>query len=112
MVAKASHIVGIAPNQVLMILPDEYDGLSGVTGVTKLSGDPPLGVKKVNLQAGINSGQIFHVRISYKVGTKRKTAKLIVDQSHIGSALGGLTGKTFRGQTILGAVIPSHITFG
>ncbi|MEH2136850.1 hypothetical protein [Nostoc sp.] len=112
MVAKVGHVVGVAPNQFLMVLPDEYEGLGAVTGVNKLTGDPPVGADKINLQAAINGGKVFHVRISYKVGTKRKTAKLIVDQAHIGTALGGLTGKTFRGQTILGAVIPSHVTFG
>ncbi|WP_445632355.1 hypothetical protein NSTC745_03877 [Nostoc sp. DSM 114161] len=109
--AVVAHVIGAAPNQFLMDLPDVYDGIGTSMGVLKLTGDPPAGADKVSLQYAINTGKVFHVAVSYVVNGKRKRSKLICDRSHIGTAL-SIKGKTFRGQTITGAVIPSHITLG
>ncbi|MEH2174249.1 hypothetical protein [Nostoc sp.] len=110
-VNRKSYLFGVAPDQFIMILPDEYDDIASFLGATELTGAAPAGVQKESLKSVLASGRAFHIKISYLNGTKRKTAKLVCDRAHIGSGL-GLVGKTFRGFKILGAVIPQHLTFG
>lgn len=116
MVARVLHTVGTGANQFLMRLPDVYTGLGDVTGVIKVTADVPDGLDILDNGNVLASGKIFNVRISYKTGTapnqKRKTAKLVVSADKLKIALGSLPNKTFKSQKIIGAVIPTTLTFG
>lgn len=112
---RKSYIFGTAPSQFIMVLPDSFDDVASYCGASELTTAAPAGVDRLSLKNVLASGAGFHVRISYNAGTadipKRKSAKIICDRLHIGSAL-GVVGKTYKTFKITGATIPTHLTFG
>jgi len=115
-VAKLPHTLVISGRTYVMLLPDEYESsnpastVGTVLGVTKVTGALPVGTEHLTLKAGLNSGMIFHIAISYKVGLVRKRSRLICGRDSIAGGL-ALAGSTFRGQPITSSVIPEHLTF-
>lgn len=115
-VARLPHTLSIGGRTYVMILPDEYESadpastVGTVLGITKVTGALPAGTEHLTLKAGLNAGLIFHIAISYKIGTVRKRSKLVCGRDNIAGGL-ALAGSTFRGQPITSSVIPEHLTF-
>lgn len=116
--AKATHIITVGNQTFSMVLPDEYlangSTIGTALGISKLAvgSAPPAGTEPLSLRYGIQNGLIFHVRVSWVVPTtkQRKSAKVVCSRDNIGGGL-GLAGQTFRGNTLTGSNIPSHLSF-
>lgn len=55
----------------------------------------------------VRKGKLFRVTVSYKAGTKRRTAKLLCAKNKLGTVLDGLNGKTYTGNNGSSGVITS-----
>ncbi|MEH1783262.1 MAG: hypothetical protein V7L26_30065 [Nostoc sp.] len=112
---KQGYLMGTAPNQFTYVgLVADYADIGALIGVTPIvaGSPPPPGTPALGLRAALAYGKAFHVALSYKdVNGKRKRSKILVPADHLGAAL-GLVGQEFKGNIILGAVIPEHLTFG
>lgn len=113
---RLPHTLSIGGKTYVMILPDEYESTDPQStvgtrlGITKVTGALPPGAEHLLLKAGLNSGLIFHIAISYKINGVRKRSKLVCSRDDIAGGL-ALAGSTFRGQPITSSVIPEHLTF-
>ncbi|MEG4816875.1 hypothetical protein [Microcoleus sp. K5-D4] len=97
--ALASFTVERAGTGVLLMRLDDttYDTvIAPIVGATKLAGSPPDGASSETTVEGVKKGVIGSVKVSYKVGTKRKTSRLIVALPKLDTVVTELPGKAFR----------------
>lgn len=111
-VENAPHVVGTGANQILLVLPDVYDGLGAALGVNKITGDPPAGVTSTTVSRAIAEGLVRRIKISFIRENKRRTATLIVAIDKSTQARASLTGKTYRSNLIKTAYYPTRIFLG
>lgn len=111
-IAKALHVVTVGAAKVGVMLPDFYDSIDTIVGVTKATGVASYDVRG-SLNGLIRDGQILHLRISWlpSGATKTKTANIICDMTKAPTAAGDLIGKDFRGGKIKGAGVKRHVQF-
>lgn len=93
------HKVTISADEEYYFLtrPETYTGDIGTqTGVSKASDTeqdrPPIPIGNL-----VTNGKLFRVVVSYKSGTRNRTAKLLCARNKIGTILDGLEGKTYTG---------------
>ncbi|MEG4441973.1 hypothetical protein QUB47_19030 [Microcoleus sp. AT9_B5] len=109
--AKVAHAVARDGTGILVMSLDDatYDEVIGpIVGVTKLTGQPPAGSVSETSVEGVKKGMIGSVKISYKVGTKRKTSRLIVSLEKLDTVVNELPGKAFKTGIITGARFPTR----
>jgi hypothetical protein len=94
--------------KLIMSLPDgKYDATIGpIVGITKLSGAPPAGSFSETSVNGVRKGLLGSVKISYRVGTKRKSTNLLCSLEKIDTCTTELPGKAYGGGTIVSARFP------
>lgn len=108
---KAAHQVDTAgTGKVVMSLPTEkYDSVIGpIVGITALTGAPPAGSFTETAVNGVRKGILGSVKISFRVGTKRKTTSLLCSLEKIDTCVAELPGKAYGGGTITSARFPTR----
>lgn len=111
-VKRVPHLVGTGSNSVVVSLPDVYGQIGSSVGVAKLEGEPPEGASGGEVSDLMRGGQAIKVRISYKIGTKRKTADILCAVDKIKTGLHALPSKTFNGGDIIRAYFPRRRRLG
>jgi len=104
--AKTAHQVDTAgTGKLIMSLPTEkYGGVIGsIVGIAPLTGAPPPGSFTETSVAGVRKGLLGSVKITYRVGTKRKNTNLLCSLEKIDTCTGELPGKAYGGGTIVSA---------
>lgn len=106
-------VVGVAPAQrtYFFLAPENtYAGLADETGVVEAleTEDDEVPNRVSDLLA---NGALIRVAVSYTVGLKKKTGKLLVQKDKLATALGTLDDKAFRGGTIKSARVPRRMSF-
>jgi translation initiation factor 1 (eIF-1/SUI1) len=102
MVLRSEHTTTVGTDSVALTLPDEYEGISTIVGITKLAATGTAD-REGSIPELLKQGQIIRIRIGYIVGTRRKYATIICNIDKIKTALGSLKNKAFRGGTIRSA---------
>jgi hypothetical protein len=107
---RVPHTITVGAAKVGVILPDEYGGLGTILGVDKLttSNKPELSSTSNDL---VRSGQALKIKVSFAIGTKRRTAYLLCDIDKVKTAVTELVGKSFRGSTIKTAYFPRRARY-
>jgi len=103
---KVAHQVDTAgTGKLIMSLPSEvYTATIGsIVGISVLTGAPPAGSFTETPIAGVRKGLLGNVRISYKVGVKRKQSNLYCSLEKIDTCIAELPGKAFKDGTISSA---------
>ncbi|MEG4427071.1 MULTISPECIES: hypothetical protein [unclassified Microcoleus] len=110
MVKRAFQVARDGTGVLVMNLDDAtYDTTIGpIVGITPLTGPPPAGSFSETSVNGVRKGLLGSVRISYKVGTKRKSSKLLCSLEKIDTCTAELPGKAFKTGTITGARFPTR----
>jgi hypothetical protein len=103
---KFPHLVGTGVNAIVIPLPDEYSSIGAAVGVAKIAGDPPEGASGASVGSAKLDGQVVTLRLSYKIGTKRKFADIICATANIKTAISQLHNKTFNGGDVIRAYFP------
>lgn len=87
--------------------PETYTGDIGTqTGITKAS-ETEQDRPEINVDKLVRNGKLFRIAISYKQGTKYRSAKLLCAKTKLGGILDGLKGKTYQGNGSNSGVITS-----
>ena len=109
-IKRVPHTITVGTTKVGIILPDEYAGLGTVLGNDKLttSNKPELSSSSSDL---LKAGQALKIRVSFAIGTKRRTADLLCDIEKAKTAVTELVGKAFRGSTIKTAYFPRRARY-
>ncbi|MEG4058547.1 MULTISPECIES: hypothetical protein [unclassified Microcoleus] len=86
-----------------------YDSvIAPIVGATKLAGSPPDGASSETTVEGVKKGVIGSIKVSYKIGTKRKTSRLVVALPKMDTVINELPGKAFRTGIITSAKFPTR----
>lgn len=109
---RVPHLVGTGANAVVVSLPDVYGSIASVVGVAKLEGDPPNDASGGEVSDLMRGGQAIKIRISYKVGTKRKTSDVVCAVDKIKTAIQALPSKNFNGGDVIRAYFPRRRRLG
>jgi hypothetical protein len=114
---RATHVIKVGNNPVLVRLPDVYSGtgstIGTAVGVTKLAGEPPAGAQQGKISELQLNGQVAKIRISYRnAAGKYRTADVICDLDNYKTAIGTLPTKQYRGSNIIEAYIPRRRRLG
>lgn len=90
--------------------PESYAGDIGVqTGISK-AGETEQDRPPVPVANLVTNGKLIRVAVSYKAGTKIRTAKLLCARSKLGTILDGLKGKTYTGNNgVSGQIVSTRI---
>jgi hypothetical protein len=109
-ITKAPHTITVGTTKVGLILPDQYSGLSSVLGIDKVTtgNKPELSSSPSEL---MRSGQAIKIRVSFAVGTKRRTSDLLCSIDKAKTAVTELVGKSFRGTVIKTAYFKRQARF-
>ena len=108
---KTAHQVDTSgTGKVIMSLPSEKyaEPIGTIVGITPLTGTPPAGSFTETAVNGVRKGILGSVRISYRVGTKRKTTSLLCSLEKIDTCVAELPGKAYGGGTIGSARFPTR----
>jgi hypothetical protein len=108
---KATITNGTTSKIIFFMAPkDAYTGLSDETGITEAAetDDDEVPSRVPDILA---NGALIRVAISYTVGAKRKTGKLLVAKDKLATALGALDGQSYKGGTIKSARVPRKLSF-
>jgi hypothetical protein len=110
------HKVTVGGQTRIVKLPDIYDGngstIGSALGVSKLPNDYELGAndEELELSAGIKSGKLLRVRISWIEGTGasaiRKSSRVICSIDNAKTAIASVLGKTIESQNVRSAGFP------
>jgi hypothetical protein len=95
----ALHRITLSADEEYYFLsrPETYTGDIGTqTGITKAT-DTEQDRPEVDVDKLVRNGKLFRVTVSYKAGTKYRTAKLLCAKTKLGTVLDGLKGKTYTG---------------
>lgn len=109
---RVPHLVGSGANAVVVSLPDVYGQIASTVGVKKLESDPPEDASGGEVSDLMRGGQALKIRISYKVGTKRKTSDILCAVDKIKTAMPALPSKNFNGGDIIRAYFPRRRRLG
>lgn len=104
--ARSAHQVETAgTGKLIMSLPDgKYDSTIGpIVGITPLAGTPPAGSFSETSVNGVRKGLLGSVKITIRVGTKRKQTSFLCSLEKIDTCTTELPGKTYQGGTIVSA---------
>lgn len=99
-----AHTLKVGTKNYTIKLPDVYQGLGTVTGIS--SGSPENSDGGHTLSTAKMAGLLGQIRISYKDGTKTKSSLLSVAIDKMDTAVSDVLGKQYRGFTIASASIP------
>jgi hypothetical protein len=109
---RATYTLKVGTSTVAVKLPDAYDGIASVVGLTKVT-TVAADASHGDVSHLLRDAQIARVRISYRnTAGKYRTADIICDLDNYKSALGTLPGKPYRGSTIIDAFVPRRRRLG
>lgn len=105
-IARKEHLVKVGTRKFLVELPDVYDSISTLTGVSEATDADRADALSYTIPGLLYSGQVAKLTVSYNENNKRKTAEIVVAIDKLQSAIAGLKGKSFAGGTIIKAYSP------
>ena len=101
-VRKKNYEINVAGSRVLLRLPETYDSIKTIVGLTDAADDSTaLNAKKTNFL--FENGLAAKIRITRKIGTKYVRSNIICDLEKLSTAFVALEGKTFGTGTTAGA---------
>jgi hypothetical protein len=102
----------VSNTRFIINLPDVYLGQSStfgaVFGLTKLADNfvPDEDDAGITVSEGLKTGKLVRVRLSYKDGTKFKSARVVCPTARLEAALQSASTRKYKGKDIISAGIP------
>ena len=106
---KSAHQVDTAGTGklIMSLTTGKYDSVIGpIVGITPLTGIAPAGSFSETSVNGVRKGLLGSVKISYRVGAKRKSTSLLCSLEKIDTCVTELPGKAYMGGIITSARFP------
>lgn len=107
---RVPHVVSIGTNKYAVDLPDIYDSISSVVGVSQATASDTF-VGGGSAAQLIRQGQAIRINVRYLDGTKTKTTSILCDIDKAAGAVKALKGKTIANMTIKSACLPRRARF-
>lgn len=111
-VVSKTHKFVLENKTWLVRVPDIYDSIGTVVGITELTGDPPNGSERTSVKEALKTGKLVRLRVSYMENSKRRVSSILCLRTKIADALDDLPDKTMDGKPIKSAYQPTRRRLG
>lgn len=105
MAERFNHTIDNDPVKSYASLPDNYQNIGSIVGVTRLQAGDPVGTIS-DVEDLLEWGSAVRLSVRVDEGTEKKTYRVLCARDKITTAISGLIGEQYKGGEITAVSIP------